>query len=222
MLYSKTEEIEVRNAIIAYEDIAHRAIRNKEFKNCLSQLKLYNKELYYHSYNVSLLSFIIGNSLNLDNLFDLYIAAFLHDFGKIFIPKKILEKPGKLSEKEWSFMKLHPELGYIYLKQKTKFSNEVLSGILDHHEKVDGSGYGFNKKGSEISLIGRIIALADVYDAMVVNRVYRKKIDRKAAKSYIKENAGKHFDVELTSLFLSRTNMYEMMELNKSCKYIEG
>ena len=215
MIYSKIEEMEVRSAILAYEDVAHKAIQNKEFKDCLNQLKLYNEELYYHSYNVSLLSFIVGNSLHLDNLSDLYIAAFLHDFGKIFIPKEILEKPGNLNEKEWSFIKLHPELGYIYLKQRTKFSNEVLNGILDHHERVDGTGYGFNKVGSEISLIGRIVALADVYDAMIANRVYRKKIDRKIAKSYIKENAGKHFDFELTILFLSKTNIYEIMEHNK-------
>lgn len=131
-------------------------------------------------------------------------ASPMHDVGKLGIPDSILLNPGKLTAEEWSIMQQHAEIGRKILSgshSKLVQLGEIVAGT--HHEKWDGSGYPNQLKGEEIPVWGRIAALADVFDAMTSKRVYQKAIPAKKALGFIKEQKGKHFDPELTDLFVS-------------------
>ena len=138
----------------------------------------------------------------------MYIRAPMHDIGKILVPDSILKKPGKLTPEEFEQMKKHASLG-------GKVVSEVLEGITDeeylkfasniatyHHEKWDGSGYPFGKKGEEIPLSARIMAVADVFDALISERCYKEAMSFDQAVEIIRQGAGTHFDPKLVEVFL--------------------
>ena len=131
-----------------------------------------------------------------------FTAAPMHDIGKIGIPDKILLKPGKLDEKEWNLMRQHPEFGAAIIgehkSELLKMSREI---ALAHHEKWDGSGYPFGLKGEDIMLSARIVAIADVFDALTTERPYKKAWPVADAVRLINDNAGAHFDPGLVPLF---------------------
>ncbi len=131
----------------------------------------------------------------------IYMAALLHDVGKIGIPDSILLKPGRLGDKEYEIIKLHPILSFELLKH-IEFFKEFLPGIKYHHERWDGSGYPEGLKGEEIPLQARIIAIADSFDAMTSDRIYRKSRTKKEAAKEIKRLAGKSYDPELVTIAL--------------------
>lgn len=199
----------------------------QEVLRCLTEMKAYNDELYEHSENVAFYSILIASIFykNKKEIMELYTAALLHDYGKIFIPKNIIEKPGILSKNERRKIELHSIAGYIFLKQHTSLPSSVLCGILDHHEKVDGSGYILCKKGYRISNYAKIISIADVYDSMISDRVYRKQIPKIKVKEYIKSKAGSHFDNNLSLLFLTMINDIsenDLIYMKKIFKYKIG
>ncbi|WP_305908182.1 two-component system response regulator [Methylomarinum sp. Ch1-1] len=129
-------------------------------------------------------------------------ASPMHDIGKIGIPDNVLRKPGKLDEKEWGMMHRHPEIGASIIgddrSELLKMSREI---ALSHHEKWDGSGYPFGLKGEDIPLSGRIVAIADVFDALTNERPYKKAWSVEDAVQVIDQNAGSHFDPELVPMF---------------------
>lgn len=157
-----------------------------------------------HSLRVTLYSMILASRLNLDNeyLEDIEIAGLLHDIGKIAMPKNILCKNGKLTDEEFGVMKSHPDKGEKIVLNINKLQS-ISEWVKSHHEKYDGSGYPLGLKGEEIPLPGRIIALADTYDAMTSTRSYRKALDHEVAISEIKRCSGTQFDPALASLFVS-------------------
>ena len=145
----------------------------------------------------------------------LHTLAPMHDIGKIIIPDYILKKPGKLTEEEYEQMKKHATVG-------GRVVREVLSGITDeeylsfasdiatyHHERWDGSGYPSGLKGDEIPLCARIMALADVFDALVSERCYKKAISHSEAFGIIEAEAGTHFDPKLAKVFLTHKSDFE-------------
>jgi putative two-component system response regulator len=132
----------------------------------------------------------------------IFQAAPMHDIGKIGIPDKILTKPGKLDDEEWNVMAKHPEIGADIIGEGNGPLLELAREIaLSHHEKWDGSGYPYALKGEDIPLSGRIIAIADVFDALTSERPYKKSWDVEKAVDYIMSNAGTHFDPHLTPHF---------------------
>lgn len=139
----------------------------------------------------------------------LYKSAPLHDVGKVGIPDNILLKPGKLTDEEFKTMKRHPEIGAkaLSIAEKHLGSNSFLQLAkeiaLTHHEKWDGNGYPKGLKGDEIPISGRLMAIADVYDALISERVYKKAFSHEKAKSIIIEGKGIHFDPELVDAFLT-------------------
>lgn len=154
------------------ESIWYTVTEKNDCRKVLNKIKVYSKELYIHSLQVGVVSTILGCFYKL-NVYDIFLSGLFHDYGKIQIPKDILEKPGQLSLEEKKIMNIHPVLGYTELKKTTSLSKEILYGVLDHHERVDGTGYAFGKKEKEISQFGKIISVADVYCAMMDKRVYR-------------------------------------------------
>jgi HD-GYP domain-containing protein (c-di-GMP phosphodiesterase class II) len=124
----------------------------------------------------------------------------LHDIGKIGIEDSILNKIDKLTEGEWKTIKKHPEIGYRIAKAIPEMAN-VAEYILTHHERWDGQGYPDGKSGIEIPLASRIVAVADSYDAMTEDRIYRKSLTEEVALDEIQKNAGKQFDPEIVRIF---------------------
>lgn len=143
------------------------------------------------------------------------IASPLHDVGKIGIPDSILNKPGKLTEEEFEIIKTHTNIGYQMLKHSSRRVMEAGALIaLTHHEKFDGSGYPKGLKGEEIPLYGRITAIADVFDALSTDRIYKKAWEMEKIIKYFKEEKGKHFDPILVDLLLE--NFSEFVTIKES------
>jgi len=132
----------------------------------------------------------------------IFHASPMHDIGKIGIPDSVLLKPGKLDDDEWNIMRTHPQLGASIIgdhdNELMQMSKEI---ALSHHEKWDGSGYPNGLKGEQIPLSGRIVAVADVFDALTTERPYKKAWAVSDAVKFIDENSGIHFDPDLVLLF---------------------
>lgn len=139
----------------------------------------------------------------------LYQSAPLHDIGKIAIPDSILHKPGKLTNEEFSVMKMHTLYGSKAIAEseekltKMSFLRYAKEMAATHHEKWDGTGYPLGLKADQIPISGRIMALADVYDALVPKRIYKDAISHEKAIEIIKEGRGTHFDPDIVDAFLA-------------------
>lgn len=129
-------------------------------------------------------------------------GSLLHDIGKIGIPDAILKKPGKLTPDEWEVMKTHPLVGYKIL-HKIEFLEEAAQIVLHHHEKMDGTGYPGELKGSDIPLGARIFAVADTVDAMTSERPYRSALSFETASEELKKHSGFQFDHDIVDAFHS-------------------
>lgn len=138
----------------------------------------------------------------------------MHDIGKIGIPEEILHKPGKLTDREFSIMKYHTNIGYEILKSSDKEILKKASIVaLEHHEKWDGTGYPNKKSGEDIDIFARITAIADVYDAVRSDRVYKKSWPFEQARVLIESEYGKQFEPKLTEIFLE--NIYEIEKIRE-------
>lgn len=134
----------------------------------------------------------------------LQLAAPLHDTGKVGIPDSILKSPNKLTEEEWVSMRRHPDIGHQILSKSNAPLFKLASIIaLGHHEKWDGSGYPLGLAGEAIPIAARIVALADVFDALTMERSYKKSWPIEEALQYIKDNSGTHFDPKLVDSFIN-------------------
>jgi putative two-component system response regulator len=132
-------------------------------------------------------------------------AAPMHDVGKIGIADYILLKPGKLTPEEFDVMKTHAQLGFELLKGSESVVLQAAASIaISHHEKFDGSGYPYGVAGQSIPLFGRIVAVADVFDALTSERPYKKAWDFARAIEFLREGAGQHFDAACVEAFLAR------------------
>ena len=160
---------------------------------------------------------VFGDRINDDMIALLFKSAPLHDIGKVGIPDAILKKPGKLTDEEFVIMKTHAQIGADALKE----AEEALGGCSflsmareiaqTHHEKWDGSGYPNQLVGDDIPLSGRLMALADVYDALRSPRVYKPGFSHEKAKSIIVEGRGRHFDPDIVDAFLSIEGQIETL-----------
>ncbi|MEN6464186.1 MAG: HD domain-containing phosphohydrolase [Syntrophaceae bacterium] len=151
-----------------------------------------------HQEKVARLSEAIALELGLpaERVYNIKMAALIHDLGKVCIPAEILSKPGNFSELEYTMVKSHSMLGYDILKD-IDFPQPVAEFVLQHHERLDGSGYPNQKKGDEIFLEARIIAVADTVDAMSSHRPYRPSQGMQAALEEIVQKRGRSFDPDV-------------------------
>ncbi|MGN0688367.1 MAG: HD domain-containing phosphohydrolase [Oscillospiraceae bacterium] len=156
-----------------------------------------------HSVRVAEYSVMIAKKLGYadDECENLRKTAMLHDIGKIGIPDSVLNKPARLTDEEYAIMKSHVTRGAEILKNFTMIEN-VAEGALYHHERYDGRGYASGLKGEEIPLNARIIGIADAFDAMTANRVYRKKLDLEYVINELKKGRGTQFDPKLADIML--------------------
>lgn len=147
----------------------------------------------------------------------LKMASPMHDIGKIAIPDEILLKPGQLSEDEFEVMKTHTQKGHaVFKNSKRELLRTAAIVALEHHEKWDGSGYPKGLKGEEIHVFGRITALADVFDALGTDRVYKKAWDDEKIFALLKRESGRQFDPELIAIFFE--NLEEFLSIRDCFK----
>ncbi len=173
-LVSSQEEVDVDDLLSDVSKILYQNSSNIGLFNMLHSIRHYDDTTYIHSVNVALICNIIGKWLHFipEDLEVITLCGLLHDIGKLMIPSDIIAKPSKLTEEEFTTIKTHPLRGYNILKNK-KIDTRIKLSALMHHERCDGSGYpnGFNSQ--QIDPFAKLVAIADVYDAMTCARVYR-------------------------------------------------
>lgn len=184
--------------------------KNREANLSIANLKLYDDYTYNHSFGVSVLSIAIGLSLGLktNDLYELGFCALLHDIGKMSVPIEIIAKPARLTSEEFQIVKQHPAKGAEFFLKHQLANKKVCAGVLTHHEKFDGSGYPNGLSGEEIPLFGRIISIADVYDALTSVRPYRNPSTPAETIEYIMGSSGNAFDVSIVEAFLKKVSPY--------------
>lgn len=157
-----------------------------------------------HSTNVAYFSTILGIMLKMkkQELINLTFAALLHDIGKLRIETEILDKPSFLEEDEFESVKHHSQMGCEILEENGIDNQTILTGILHHHERLDGSGYPDQVRGKRIPKISRIIGVCDVFDALTTNRTFRKNYTSFEALLLMKQEMHKQFDEKLIDLFI--------------------
>lgn len=208
------QRLELQDKIfkVIYETL----LNKQEIVKCLREIYDFSTELFNHSINTALLSLMLGmkTGIAFDKQKELYIAGLLHDYGKLLIPKAILEKKDSLTSEERKIMELHPAAGFLSLKRDTMLSENVVYAVLDHHEKSDGSGYGSGKGESFISEYAKIISIVDMYDAMASDRAYRKAISIHMVQEYLYMSAGRSLAYDLVMQFIDllKENPLEEME----------
>ena len=192
------------------EDITDELVLNEDVLLNLVSLKSTSNYTYEHSVNVSVICIALGKMLGYsqNELFKLGMGGMLHDVGKTLVPKEILNKPGSLTDYEYQVMKNHPELGFDYLQQNESISPLSRIVVYSHHERVDGSGYPRRLKSDEIHEFARVAAIADVFDALTSDRIYRDKWPTYKAAEYIMNNTEQLFDYQLVKRFLPQVSFY--------------
>lgn len=156
-----------------------------------------------HCKRVMLISCQIGNALNLsqENMRKLQLASLLHDFGKVYISNKVLNKIGSLEKDEYEIIKTHCMKGYQELSKNQKLS-EIAEIILYHHERYNGSGYPTGKKGTSIPILSRIITAADAYDAMTSIRNYKRQLSTEEAIGELNNGRSVQFDDHIVDVLI--------------------
>ena len=191
--------------------ILRNALENRENLVQLTDIRLHDNYTFGHSVNVAVLSAILGSLCNVsgDDLVNLIIGALLHDIGKLIIPQHILTKPGQLSEQEFYIIKMHPEAGRLKLQDLSTPAAEVLATIAgQHHEHIDGRGYPDHLTGSQIHIFARIVAIADVFDALTSARSYKPAYRPHTAYRIMTKCSPGQFDEKLLNLFFDSVAIY--------------
>lgn len=170
----------------------------------LHAMREYSDSTFLHSLNVAMIAAIIVKWLKWSEKDEetIFTAGLFHDIGKLLIPSEILNKPGKLTDEEYAIMKTHPVRGLEILKDY-QLGADVLRGVVEHHERFDGSGYPFGKKGTEINRFARVLAISDVYDAMTAKRVYRGPVCPFDVISIFESEGLHYYDTEYVLTFIS-------------------
>ena len=145
---------------------------------------------------------------------NIYYMGLLHDLGKIGVPNEIINKPSRLTEEEYDVIKGHPGMGSEILAE-IKSRPDLVTGARWHHERYDGTGYPDHKKGEEIPLEARIIAVADTYDAMTSNRSYRSYLTQERVRDELVKNSGTQFDGKVAGAMLEIMNEDKNYELHE-------
>lgn len=186
------------------QNLVEKILERDELLLDIIEIKSYDNYTYSHSMNVSMLSVLIAKQIgfSLNRLTDVALCGLMHDIGKIDIPINIINKRGPLSYDEYELVKSHPQIGVERMRKCYNISREVLAGIQCHHEKYCGDGYPYGYKGESIPLFARILAIADVYDALTSQRSYRKAWHPCDAIQYIIAHADVQFDPCLVQNFL--------------------
>jgi HD-GYP domain-containing protein (c-di-GMP phosphodiesterase class II) len=209
------KNIDVQEARKLVSQLAENVVTNPTALLWLTQLK--NKDEYtsLHSLNVCVLSLFFGRSMQLDSekLHTLGLGALLHDVGKLLVPSEVLNKPGRLTPAEYGVMQQHTVFGYDLMKNRGELSPEALNIVIQHHERLDGSGYPNRLDDNKISLFSKLVSIVDVYDAVTSKRVYHDETTPYKALNDIYQHRDKDFDPQLVQQFIKCLGIYPIGSL---------
>lgn len=202
--------VEVAQASELVEQITESVIRHPNALISLARLKSSDEYTYMHSVAVCALMVALARQLGMDDdqVREAGLAGLLHDIGKMVVPLDLLNKPGKLSDSEFAEVRKHPVAGARILLDSRQVSAAVLDVCLHHHEKYDGSGYPNRLAGEQISLLARMGAICDVYDAITSDRPYKKGWSPAEALRKMAEWTKGHFDPHLFQAFVKSVGIY--------------
>jgi HD-GYP domain-containing protein (c-di-GMP phosphodiesterase class II) len=224
LAYNDTK-LDAKETVGTITDLVEYFLSHKQISSChLTEIKTHDNYTYVHSLNTCVLALFFGVQLNFTRsmLVDLGAGTILHDIGKTKIPLEVLNKSGKLTEEEFEIMKQHSMLGYELLEKLDYVNPRSKRIVLEHHERIDGSGYPKGLTDKKISKFAKIAAISDVYDAIVSDRVYRKGIGGSDAYEFILGGAGSLFDWELVNVFKNNFSIYPLGVCVKLSNGIEG
>ncbi|TDF42416.1 HD-GYP domain-containing protein [Alteromonadaceae bacterium M269] len=184
--------------------------RNSNALLCLTSIREKDSYLLEHSINVGIMLATFATYLGFDKakIQKLAFAGVIHDIGKIKVPDEILHKPGKLTDDEFVIMRNHVNYGGDYLSQFDDLEPSILETVMQHHEKIDGTGYPNKLRDDEIGMYGRMISIVDCYDAMTAERVYKKGMPSMKAMKILMRESGVHFDGDLVRKFIQCIGLY--------------
>ncbi|MDE5742364.1 MAG: HD-GYP domain-containing protein [Oscillospiraceae bacterium] len=179
---------------------------NKDILVNIADIKMYDDYTFHHSLSVAIMSIAIGMELGFKNsmLKELGLAGLLHDIGKVAVPIEIITKPDRLTKEEFDIVKMHPVHAANHFKERNLVNDNIFNGIVAHHEKLDGSGYPNHLRGAQIHPYARILAVADVYDALTSNRPYRIPNPPNEAIEFVMGGMSTHFDETVVKAFLRK------------------
>ncbi|MBO5337634.1 MAG: HD-GYP domain-containing protein [Lachnospiraceae bacterium] len=172
-------------------------------------LKISDEYTFKHSVDVATMAMIVAKQMQWDSkeVYDIGVAGLLHDVGKSKIPEELINKPGRLTDEEFEIMKQHSVFGYRLLKEKGDLSEDILLGVLQHHEKINGRGYPMQVENKYIGRYARILAVVDVYDALVTERAYKKAFSQRDAIEIIMSMT-EELDINAVKSFLNSVILY--------------
>ncbi|MGI6039576.1 MAG: HD domain-containing phosphohydrolase [Eubacteriales bacterium] len=225
LVEKKVSKESMRLVLEISEELVLQILENEELLIDFIDLQNYDNYTYRHSLSVAVFSIAIGHKLQYSTslLMQLATSALLHDLGKTDVPIEIINKPGRLTEEEYEIIKQHPQMAVNRLKEGGHVSDLVLNSILNHHERYNGTGYPKGLSEIDIPVYGRILAVADVYDALTSFRPYRRPWYPDAAIDYIRNYKGIYFDPAIVDVFTNIVVPYPvgtMVELSNGCPAI--
>lgn len=209
-LYNDTESPDFTNTTKAITaDLMKAITENDAIAVDINALKISDEYTFKHSLDVATMSMIIAKKYGFqDNeVYELGISGLLHDIGKSKIPNELLNKAGKLTDEEFALMKQHSLFSYSILKEKQDISNTIKMGVLQHHEKMNGSGYPMGVTSEKICLFARIISVVDIYDALVTERPYKKAYTPRDAVELIMSMT-EELDINVMRSFMESIILY--------------
>lgn len=185
-------------------------VRNNDVLMRLNQLRHSDDYTFEHSIRVSILATMIGKWLgyNQDELLELGEAGLLFDIGKLNVPDFVLKKPSNVTLDEYELIKKHAQFGYSILLKTKGVTSNIKYAALHHHERLDGSGYPLRLRENQIHDFAKIIAVCDVFDALITDRPYKKGISPLLAADYISWSSGKLFDPEVCYVFIKKLSEF--------------
>ncbi len=209
------KQVELEHIEPVTEKIVNSVFRNKDALISLTRIKDRDLYTFMHSVSVSglMASFALDRGMNRERIKQLALGGLLHDIGKMKVPLEILNKPGKLTDDEFEIMQGHAQLGIDYLSNTPGLSQDVMDVVSMHHERFDGTGYPNGLKGDEISEVGQMSSIIDVYDALTSVRCYKDAWEPSYTLKKLLEWSGSQFSKKLVSNYIRCLGIYPVGSL---------
>lgn len=214
----------IKESLYMVNELVSYIIKEGDINTNLYEINKYDNYTYVHCVDTGIMSIFLGRFLGLgvDDLSNLGTAAILHDIGKIQVPEKIINKIGVLEKSEFDEIKRHTIYGYNALKNAGITEINTLAGVLEHHEKVNGTGYPLGLTGDKINIFAKIVSVCDVFTALSANRSYRERFNPNEAYEFILSNINIAFDKEVVDKFKQNFSIYPLGACVKLSNGIEG
>lgn len=197
----------MENPILVVENFNFKSedIKLQQIKTLVNRFQFVDNYTFAHSVRVMQYATGFANYMNYskEDIKILKYGSILHDIGKIVVPKKILNKKGKLDKQEYEIIKKHPYIGYEIVNKIKSLGGDEKDIILHHHERIDGKGYPDGLNGTQLSRFCKIVSIADAYDAMISQRPYRSGFSNEKVISKLWTNSGTQFDIDMVKKFIN-------------------